>query len=56
MARNDDGDISPDIDTQVTNLDSTKTQLAYDYYTLPFCKPDDIVEASENLGEVMSGT
>jgi len=44
-----------EIELKVTNLDSTKTQLAYDYYTLPFCKPDDIVEASENLGEVMSG-
>ena len=28
----------------------TKTQLPYDYYTLPFCKPAEIVNKVENLG------
>ena len=36
---------------KVNKLSSTKTQLPYDYYSLPFCKPATIVNSAENLGE-----
>ena len=36
-------------------LSSPKTQLPYDYYSLPFCKPEEVSRQAENLGEVMSG-
>jgi transmembrane 9 superfamily member 2/4 len=39
----------------VTKLTSTKTQIPYDYYSLPFCKPKHEKEESENLGEMLSG-
>jgi len=38
----------------LTKLDSVKTQLPYDYYSLPFCRPPTI-ESAENLGEALSG-
>lgn len=28
----------------------------YDFYTLPFCKPETITNAVENLGEVLHGS
>ncbi|KAG2580603.1 hypothetical protein PVAP13_6NG358600 [Panicum virgatum] len=40
---------------KVNKLTSTKTQLPYSYYSLPFCKPDTIVDSAENLGEVLRG-
>ena len=40
---------------KVNKLTSTKTQLPYSYYSLPFCKPDSIVDSAENLGEVLRG-
>ena len=44
------------INVKVIKLDSVKTQLPYDYYSLPFCRPKEaIVEVDENLGEVLSG-
>eukprot|EP00930_Biecheleria_cincta_P033134 TRINITY_DN22948_c0_g1_i1.p1 TRINITY_DN22948_c0_g1~~TRINITY_DN22948_c0_g1_i1.p1 ORF type:complete len:918 (-),score=129.39 TRINITY_DN22948_c0_g1_i1:39-2792(-) len=44
------------LDMKVNKLISVKTQLPYDYYTLPFCTPDGGVEKTlENLGEVMAG-
>jgi len=43
------------VDIKVHKLSSPKTQLPYDYYSLPFCKPDEISRQAENLGEVMSG-
>lgn len=39
----------------VNKVTSTKTQLPYAYYDLPFCKPKRPKEASENLGEVLEG-
>jgi len=38
-------------------MTSVKTQLPYEYYTLPFCKPkeDDVHYKSLNLGEVLRG-
>ena len=37
---------------KVQKLSSTKTQLPYEYYSLPFCKPAEVVNSVENLGEV----
>ena len=31
-------------------------RLPYDYYTLPFCKPSEVTNAAENLGEVLHGS
>jgi transmembrane 9 superfamily protein 2/4 len=39
----------------VNKLTSTKTQIPYDYYSLPFCHPSKIQGESENLGEVLVG-
>eukprot|EP00898_Chlorokybus_atmophyticus_P008168 jgi/Chlat1/8352/Chrsp80S07791 len=43
------------VNVKVNKLSSTKTQLPYDYYSLPFCKPDRINKSAENLGEVLRG-
>ena len=43
------------INVKVIKLDSIKTQLPYDYYSLPFCRPPAVEESAENLGEVLSG-
>ncbi|EEC85043.1 hypothetical protein OsI_32361 [Oryza sativa Indica Group] len=40
---------------KVNKLTSVKTQLPYAYYSLPFCKPETIVDSAENLGEVLRG-
>jgi len=40
---------------KVNKLSSTKTQLPYSYYSLPYCHPDNIVDSAENLGEVLRG-
>ncbi|XP_028760853.1 transmembrane 9 superfamily member 10-like [Neltuma alba] len=40
---------------KVNKLTSTKTQLPYSYYSLPYCRPDHIVDSAENLGEVLRG-
>ena len=39
----------------VTKLTSIKTQIPYDYYALPYCKPSRQGLQSENIGEVLSG-
>lgn len=39
----------------VSGLTSIKTQIPYDYYSLPFCKPSKYHLEAENLGEVLSG-
>ena len=37
-------------------MTSSKTQLPFDYYSLPFCYPQDNVRyKSLNLGEVLRG-
>ena len=39
---------------KVNKLDSVLTQLPYNYYDLPFCKPTNgVKQDAENLGEVM---
>lgn len=39
----------------MNKLTSTKTQLPYEYYSLPYCKPEKVVSSAENLGEVLRG-
>lgn len=40
---------------KVNKLSSSKTQLPYEYYSLPYCTPDRIISSAENLGEVLRG-
>ena len=40
---------------KVNKLSSTKTQLPYEYYSIPYCRPSKIVPNAENLGEVLRG-
>ena len=42
------------LEVRVNKLTSTKTLLPYSYYSLPYCRPEKIVEATENLGEILS--
>lgn len=44
-----------ELKVKVNKLTSTKTQLPYSYYSLPFCNPGRIVDSAENLGEVLRG-
>ena len=44
------------VEIKVNQLSSTKTQMPYDYYSLPFCKPSETISAVENLGEVLHGS
>ncbi|GLJ13943.1 hypothetical protein SUGI_0222870 [Cryptomeria japonica] len=43
------------LQVKVNKLASTRTQLPYEYYSLPYCHPKKIVDSSENLGEVLRG-
>lgn len=43
------------VSLQVNKLWSARTQLTYSYYSLPFCKPDAVVEERENLGQILVG-
>jgi len=43
------------VDLKVNKLESVETQLPYAYYDLPFCQPETVVLAAENLGEVLTG-
>ena len=40
---------------KTNKVTSTKTQLPYDYYDLPFCKRKKTTSRAENLGERLSG-
>lgn len=44
------------VEVKVNKLTSTVTQLPYDYYNLAFCKPNDLRNSVENLGEVLHGS
>jgi transmembrane 9 superfamily protein 2/4 len=44
-----------DLFVKVNKLTSTKTQLPYVYYDLPYCRPEKIINSAENLGEVLRG-
>eukprot|EP00794_Sanderia_malayensis_P004615 gene4615-5221_t len=44
------------MDLKAVKMSSTKTQLPYEYYSLPFCKPPSGINYRvENLGEVLRG-
>ncbi|KAH9504663.1 Transmembrane 9 super member 4, partial [Bulinus truncatus] len=44
------------VEVKAVKLTSTKTQLPYEYYALPFCQPlTGLVYKAENLGEVLRG-
>jgi len=43
------------LQVKVNKLTSTKTQLPYSYYSLPYCTPEKIQDSTENLGEVLRG-
>eukprot|EP00292_Cryptomonas_paramecium_P004461 CAMPEP_0113676420 /NCGR_PEP_ID=MMETSP0038_2-20120614/8633_1 /TAXON_ID=2898 /ORGANISM="Cryptomonas paramecium" /LENGTH=661 /DNA_ID=CAMNT_0000593447 /DNA_START=3 /DNA_END=1988 /DNA_ORIENTATION=- /assembly_acc=CAM_ASM_000170 len=47
-----DGDA---VNLKVQTLISTETPLQFDYYQLPFCAPDKILDIPENLGEALAG-
>eukprot|EP00798_Chlamydomonas_sp_ICE-L_P013447 gene13447-19305_t len=40
---------------KVNKLSSIKTQLPYEYYSLPYCRPEKVIQSAENLGEVLRG-
>ncbi|KAG7037654.1 Transmembrane 9 superfamily member 8, partial [Cucurbita argyrosperma subsp. argyrosperma] len=44
-----------ELKVKVNKLTSTKTQLPYSYYSLPFSRPEKILDSAENLGEVLRG-
>ncbi|XP_068647821.1 transmembrane 9 superfamily member 8-like [Aristolochia californica] len=44
-----------ELKVKVNKLTSIKTQLPYSYFSLPFCRPDVIIDNAENLGEVLRG-
>lgn len=44
-----------DVPLLVSKVTSTKTQMPYDYYALPYCRPKVANLQSENLGEALSG-
>lgn len=39
---------------QAVKLTSSRTQLPYEYYSLPFCQPRKITYKAENLGKFLS--
>ena len=43
------------VELKVNKLTSSKTQLPYEYYTLPYCKPDTVKKKVENIGEILTG-
>ncbi|CAL8469256.1 g8797 [Coccomyxa elongata] len=40
---------------KVNKLTSIRTQLPYEYYSMPYCRPEKILPSAENLGEVLRG-
>ena len=40
---------------KVNALSSVETHLPYEYYKLPFCKPEKVTDYRENLGELLTG-
>lgn len=39
---------------KVNKLMSAKN-LPYEYYSLPYCRPEKVISSAENLGEVLRG-
>ena len=44
-----------EVNLKVQTLVSTETPLQFDYYQLPFCRPKQVVDLPENLGEALTG-
>ena len=40
---------------KVNKLSSTRTQLPFEYYSLPYYRPHKVAHSVENLGEVLRG-
>ncbi|XP_057312241.1 transmembrane 9 superfamily member 4-like isoform X1 [Hydractinia symbiolongicarpus] len=43
------------LDIKAVKMTSVKTQLPFDYYSLPFCEPAEKHYVPENLGEILRG-
>jgi len=43
------------VNLKVNKLTSSKTQLPFRYYVLPYCQPKAITPSAENLGELLMG-
>lgn len=43
------------VELQVVLLTSTKTQIPFDYYKAPYCRPGETLTEAENLGEILMG-
>jgi len=43
------------MDIKVNKLASTRNNLPYDYYSIPYCRPDVIRQKPENIGEILRG-
>jgi len=50
-----DFQIEEKLDIKAVKMTSSKTQLPYEYYSLPMCKPETVIYQTENLGEVLRG-
>eukprot|EP01028_Stygiella_incarcerata_P004183 TRINITY_DN1888_c0_g1_i1.p1 TRINITY_DN1888_c0_g1~~TRINITY_DN1888_c0_g1_i1.p1 ORF type:complete len:645 (-),score=130.72 TRINITY_DN1888_c0_g1_i1:1528-3462(-) len=46
---------SEKVELKVGKLFSSKTQLPFEYYSLPFCKPSKIIDATDSFGEFLFG-
>jgi hypothetical protein len=46
---------SEKVELKVGKLFSSKTQLPYEYYSLPFCTPSKIIDATDSFGEFLFG-
>eukprot|EP00037_Helgoeca_nana_P032152 m.412464 g.412464 ORF g.412464 m.412464 type:complete len:630 (+) comp28855_c0_seq1:43-1932(+) len=47
--------LGDNVRVMAVKMTSTKHPLPYEYYYLPFCRPDKLVHRPENLGEVLRG-
>uniref|UniRef100_UPI00358E0783 transmembrane 9 superfamily member 4 n=1 Tax=Myxine glutinosa TaxID=7769 RepID=UPI00358E0783 len=43
------------VEIKAVKMTSSHTQLPYEYYSIPFCKPPKVYYKTENLGEVLRG-
>ncbi|KAL9981382.1 hypothetical protein ACROYT_G010080 [Oculina patagonica] len=43
------------LDVKAVKMTSIKTQLPFEYYSVPICKPENLQYKPENLGEVLRG-
>ena len=44
------------IEVKVTKLSSVRTHMPYEYYSMPFCKPDVAESFAENLGDLKTSS